>query len=71
MSSKSEKPNPAALAVMAAGSQEKLAQKLGGSLTRQAIALWVRNGRIPLRRVVEVSRVTGIPKSLLSPDFRD
>lgn len=70
MSSRSEKPNPAMLAVIAAGSQEKLAQKLGGSLTRQAIALWVRNGRIPLRRVA-VSRVTGIPKALLSPDFRD
>lgn len=67
MSSKSEKPNPAVLAVMAAGSQEKLAQKLGGSLTRQAIALWIRNGRIPLG----LSRVTGIPKALLSPDFRD
>lgn len=67
MSSKSEKPNPAVLAVMAAGSQEKL----GGSLTRQAIALWIRNGRIPLGRVAEVSRVTGIPKALLSPDFRD
>ena len=38
---------------------------------RQAIALWIRNGRIPLGRVAEVSRVTGIPKALLSPDFRD
>lgn len=71
MSNKTKMPNPASLAVQVAGSQKALAKRLGGVVTRQAIALWVRDGRIPLRRVAEVSRVTGIPKALLSPDFRD
>lgn len=64
-----EKLNPALLAVRAVGTQKKLASLVDRKLTRQAVADWVRKGRIPLKRVAAVSRVTGIPKKLLDPAF--
>lgn len=71
MKQKPKKINPAVLAVQAMGTQEKLAHALKRPVTRQCIGMWVKRGRIPLSRVREVSAVTGIPKSLLSPDFAD
>lgn len=61
--------NPALLAVKAAGTQEKLAASI--HVSRQAVSAWIRRGRIPLARVSEVSKVTGIPKKLLDPAFSE
>ena len=61
--------NPALLAVRAAGSRAKLGRSLNPPVCRQAVDKWVRAGRIPLGRVVAVSKATGIPKKLLDPAF--
>lgn len=60
--------NPVQMAIQAAGGRKKLAESL--TLTRQAVELWLHNGEVPPRRVAEVSRLTGIPKHLLSPLFK-
>ncbi|WP_428485980.1 transcriptional regulator [Rhodopila sp.] len=46
------------------GSLAKLAEELG--LTRGAVAKW---DRVPAERVVEVERITGIPREQLRPDL--
>lgn len=46
------------------GRQSQLATSLG--ITRGAIAQWTK---VPVERVVEVERVTGIPRRLLRPDL--
>ncbi len=61
--------NPAQLAVQAVGTQEKLASLL--KISRQSVSAWVRRKRIPLARVTEVSKATGIPKKLLDPAFSE
>ena len=61
--------NPALLAVKALGTQEKLAKRV--NVSRQAISAWIRRGRIPLGRVSDVSKATGIPKKLLDPAFAE
>ena len=61
--------NPALLAVKAAGTQEKLAASL--KISRQSVSAWVRRKRIPLSRVADVSKATGIPKKLLDPAFAE
>lgn len=68
---KQENFNPALLAVKAVGTQEALANALTPKLSRQAIGVWVKNKKIPLSKVVEVSKVTGIPKKILDPAFSD
>ena len=59
-------PKEAALAraIRAAGNQDKLARALG--ITSGAISQW---DRIPLNRVLDVERATGIPRYELRPDF--
>lgn len=52
------------LAVLKAGSAQILAGLVG--VTPQAICLWKK---VPVNRVVDVERVTGIPRHLLRPDF--
>ena len=47
------------------GGMAKLAAALG--LTRQAVYLWRK--RIPAERLVDVERVTGIPRRELRPDI--
>jgi len=49
--------------------QEDLAQKLG--LSQGAISQWIANGEIPIKRVRQVSRETGIPTDKLHPDFSE
>lgn len=53
-------------AVEKAGSQAKLADKLG--CTQQAVSGWVMRGFVPPLRAVEIEAEFGIPrKELLSP----
>jgi len=49
--------------------QQQLAQKLG--VSQGAISQWITNGEIPIKRVRDVSRITGIPSNKLHPDFSE
>lgn len=51
-------------AIRAAGSMSALAQSLG--ITVQSVAQW---RAVPLERVVEVERATGVSRVVLRPDF--
>ena len=59
--------NKVDLIIEAAGNQTKLAEKLG--VSRQVIHSWTITGVIPVRRVLKVSEVTGIPAHVLRPDI--
>jgi DNA-binding transcriptional regulator YdaS (Cro superfamily) len=50
-------------AIHAAGSQKRLAERLGCS--QQNISFWLRQGYCPPERVVEVEQATGIDRALL------
>lgn len=63
--------NPVYVAIEAAGGRKALAQKLTPPCTRQAVERWIKAGQIPLRRVPQVSAVTGIPKGVLNPLFKE
>ena len=63
--------NPVQAAIDVAGGRKALASKLNPPCTRQAIEQWLKAAEIPLRRVPQVSAVTGIPKGDLNPAFRD
>ncbi len=52
------------LAIEACGSAAKLAERL--SIKRQAVYQWEQ---VPLDRVVDVERITGVPRELLRPDI--
>lgn len=52
------------LAVTAAGSKYKLAQKL--KITVAAVAKWKE---VPVARLLEVERVTGVDRTKLRPDL--
>ena len=54
-------------AIEAAGGASALADQLG--VTYQAIWYWMRDGKVPIARVVEVERITGVPRERLRPDF--
>jgi DNA-binding transcriptional regulator YdaS (Cro superfamily) len=47
------------------GARSALARALG--LSPAAVLQW--NGRVPAKRVVEVERLTGIPREALRPDL--
>lgn len=51
-------------AIEAAGTGDKLASELG--ITPQALSQW---DRVPPLRVLEVERVTGVPRHELRPDM--
>jgi DNA-binding transcriptional regulator YdaS (Cro superfamily) len=57
-------PDPVKLAAEKAGGIVKLSLALG--LSRGAASQW---RRIPAERVLEVERVTGIPREILRPDL--
>ena len=63
--------NPVQIAIDAVGGRKALASKLNPPCTRQAIEQWLKAAEIPLKRVPQVSAVTGIPKGELNPVFRD
>ena len=52
---------------MEAHTQGDLAEKLG--VSQGAISQWIANGEIPIKRVRDISRITGIPSAKLHPDF--
>ncbi len=51
-------------AIKAAGGVNALGRYLG--ISGAAVAQW---GRLPAERVLEVERITGVPKELLRPDL--
>jgi DNA-binding transcriptional regulator YdaS (Cro superfamily) len=51
-------------AIEAAGGVRRLAHKLG--ITHQAIVQWQR---IPIERLLDIERVTGIPREKLRPEL--
>lgn len=53
-------------ALEAAGTGEKLAGLLG--ISPQAVSQWVK---IPLNRVFDIEKTTGVPRHELRPDFFD
>ncbi len=63
-------PSGVAEAVKAAGSQEKLAEKLG--VSQQAVSIWLRRGWVPLRRAQEIEALFGVPRGrLINPRIAD
>ena len=58
------------LAVEMAGSQAKLAAKVG--VTQQAVMKWVKRGYVPLPRAREIEALLGVPRnSLVDPKVLD
>lgn len=51
-------------AIEAVGSGQELARLLG--ITPQALSQW---DKVPMRRVLDVERLTGVPRHLLCPEF--
>ncbi len=54
-------------AISLAGGQTALARKIG--VTPQAVQGWHSAGRIPLNRVLDVERATGIPRTEIMPEI--
>jgi len=53
-------------AIEAAGSQSRLAARLG--VRQQAVAKWLAKGFVPPARVIEVEQETGVPRGdLINP----
>lgn len=48
-------------------SQAHLGRLLG--ISQRAVGKWLQAGRVPAGRVVDVERVTGIPREKLRPDL--
>ena len=61
--------NAVAVAIEAAGGRRELAEKL--NVSRQAVERWLTDGVVPPKRVPDVARITGMPKKVLNPIFRD
>lgn len=62
--------NGIAQAIRAAGSQQKLASRLG--VSQQAISAWLDRGWVPLRRAQEIEASLGIPRvTLINPRIAD
>lgn len=59
-----EKDEALQCAIEAAGTGDKLATELG--ITPQALSQWER---VPPLRVLEVERITGVPRHRLRPDI--
>lgn len=49
--------------------QDELAQPMG--LTQSAVAQWLRRGGVPIERVPEVERLSGVPRWRIRPDRPD
>lgn len=56
-------------AIQAAGSQVRLASRLG--VTQQCITVWKQRGYVPVNRAIEIEATYGIPRiKLVSPRLR-
>ena len=53
-------------AISAVGGQAKLAGLMG--VSHQAVMKW-RRGRVPAERVLELARISGIPRQKIRPDL--
>jgi DNA-binding transcriptional regulator YdaS (Cro superfamily) len=53
--------------IKAAGGQSELARRL--DIRQQSVYEWVRRDRVPAERVLEVERVTGVPRHQIRPDL--
>lgn len=60
-------PNPVQLAAGNVGGKAALGRLLG--ISRAAVNAWDARNEIPLARIPEVERVTGIPREVLRPDY--
>lgn len=61
-----ETTNPVQLAIKAKGSLASLGTSVG--VSAQAVWKWLQTGVIPVNRVLDVERETGIPRETLRPD---
>lgn len=61
-----EPQNPVELAIKTKGSLAALGAAVG--VTAQAVWKWLQAGSIPVNRVLDVERATGIPRETLRPD---
>lgn len=50
--------------VAIAGGQTELAEKVG--VSQQAVSKWLRNGFVPLSRVIEIETQFGVPRARLA-----
>lgn len=49
------------------GGKAKLADAL--RVTRSAVSHWVKGGELPVKRVLEIERLTGVSRHKLRPDI--
>lgn len=49
------------------GAKARIAKALG--ITHPAVQQWVQRGHVPTERVLDVERITGIPREALRPDL--
>lgn len=56
---------PLDLAIRAVGSASSLAERLG--ISQQAVSKWKVKGEIPIQRLPDVARASGVPLKLLLP----
>lgn len=59
--------NPIQRAVDAAGGAKALGAHF--DMTPEAVRLWVKAGRVPAKRVLDVERITGVSRHDLNPDI--
>ena len=59
--------SPVEKVIEAYGGASALARRLG--ISRNAIALWRKVGRVPSSRVDDIADLTGLPKHELRPDL--
>lgn len=57
--------SPLDLAIRAVGTASGLAERLG--ISQQAVSKWKIKGEIPIQRLPEVARASGVPLKLLLP----
>ena len=54
-------------AIKAAGGMRPLARLLG--INYQSIQQWIKDGRVPAERIVQIEIATGVPREKLRPDL--
>lgn len=57
--------SPLDLAIRAVGTASSLAERLG--ISQQAVSKWCVKGEIPIQRLPDVARASGVPLKLLLP----